>query len=57
MTADEAIARLAETGVSTQEMTEALYVGGYLEPAPLSASGWTWTDRGLARYREVKAAK
>ncbi len=54
MTADEAIAKLVETGVSTPEMTGALYVGGYIEPSPFSASGWSPTDKGLAAYRERK---
>ena len=57
MTADEALARLAETGVATPEMQDALFGGDLIERAPFSASGWAWTDRGLAVYREKRGVK
>lgn len=36
MTTEEALAKLAETGTSTPDMTEALYLAGYIEHAPLN---------------------
>lgn len=57
MTTEEALAKLAETGTSTPDMTEALYLAGYIEHAPLNARGWAWTDRGLAVYREKRGVK
>jgi hypothetical protein len=57
MTADQAIAKLAETGVATPEMQVALYAAGLIERAPFFASGWTLTDRGLAAYRGKRGAK
>ena len=57
MTADEALARLAETGVATPEMQDALFGGDLIERAPFSASGWAWTGRGLAAYREKRGVK